>query len=162
MLVVPVKKGPDQPAKPPTGPDQPGLGTGHPHHGVVPPLVPKRLNTAVPPGRGDVPTVSEALRDAAPLPSGFRCLNPSCDRPEPIKWSESRGRPRLFCSPSCRNAYDYERAELEKDLGVVEDALRHGGGTYRQRRSVVSARRRLEVALLRYPYRTARNSRARG
>ena len=120
------------------------------------PVPKKRINTAVPPD-ADVPAVAAALPTAVDLPSGFRCLNPTCTSVALIRWAEERGRPRLFCSSSCRSAYEYERAELLRDLKVVAKALERPTGTYRQLRAVESARRQLTLALLRYPYEPSKN-----
>lgn len=120
------------------------------------PVPKKRINTAVPQD-ADVPTVAAALPTAVALPSGFRCLNPTCTSAMLIHWLEERGRPKLFCSPPCRSAYEYERAELLRDLETVKKALGSSTGTYRERRAVESARRQLSLALLRYPYQPARN-----
>lgn len=121
------------------------------------PVPKKRINTAAPPG-ADVAAVAAALPASVALPSGFRCMNPTCSSVALIHWADDRGRPRLFCSPSCRSAYEYERAELVRDLSVVEEALKGRGGTYRQQRLVESARRQLTLALMRYPYEPGRNS----
>lgn len=124
-------------------------------------LVPKkRINTAVSPDAGVAP-VADALQTSVPLPSGYRCLNPACSSMELIHWADVRGRPKLFCSAACRSAYEYERTELIRDLGVIEEALRRSGGTYRQQRVVESARRQVTWALLRYPYEPSKN-RSRG
>lgn len=120
------------------------------------PVPKKRINTAVPPD-ADVPAVAAALPTSVALPSGFRCLNPTCSSVALIHWGEERGRPRLFCSSSCRSAYEYERAELLRDLKVVAKALERPSGTYRERRAVESAHRQLSLAILRYPYEPARN-----
>lgn len=124
------------------------------------PVPKKRINTAVPPD-ADVPAVAATLPTAVALPSGFRCLNPTCTSTALIHWAEERGRPRLFCSASCRSAYEYERAELLRDLKVVAKALERPTGTYRERRAVESAHRQLSLAILRYPYEPSKN-RGRG
>ncbi|MGB8380382.1 MAG: hypothetical protein WCG47_03875 [Dermatophilaceae bacterium] len=47
------------------------------------------------------------------------------------------GRLPLFCARSCREAFDYERAQLLADIEVLNRALEASVGTYSQRRQVM-------------------------
>jgi len=75
-------------------------------------------------------------------------MNPNCrrkiERP-------AAGRLPLFCGRPCREAFDYERAELLADIAVLEEALSTGGGTYAQRRAVAVELATRRWCLQRYP-----------
>ena len=96
-------------------------------------LMSRRLNTVVALERATLQEVAAACSKALSGPTRMRCLNPDCrkkiDRP-------AAGRLPLFCSRSCREAFDYERAELLADIAVLNRALEVGQGSHLERRTV--------------------------
>lgn len=100
---------------------------------VLDDLMSRRLNTLVPLEGATLQTVAAACPKAVPSPKRMRCLNPECkkkiDRP-------SAGRLPLFCGRPCREAFDYERAELLSDIVVLTQALKAGQGRHADRRTV--------------------------
>ncbi len=100
---------------------------------VLEDLMSRRLNTLVPLERATLWEVAAACSKAPAGPTRMRCLNPECrkkiDRP-------AAGRLPLFCSRSCREAFDYERGELLADIAVLKRALEVGQGSHLERRSV--------------------------
>lgn len=96
-------------------------------------LMSRRLNTLVPLERATLREVAAACPRAVASPTRLRCLNPECrkkiDRP-------AAGRLPLFCGRPCREAFDYERAELLADIAVLTRALETGQGTHLDRRAV--------------------------
>jgi len=96
-------------------------------------LMGRRLNTLVPLKSSTLQEVAAACSKALASPTRMRCLNPDCrrkiDRP-------AAGRLPLFCGRSCREAFDYERAELLADIAVLNRALKVGQGSHRERRTV--------------------------
>jgi hypothetical protein len=101
---------------------------------VLDDLMSRRLNTLVPLERATLQEVADACSKALAGPTRMRCLNPECrkklDRPP-------TGRLPLFCGRSCREAFDYERAELLADIAVLLQAIERGEGTHAQRRKVL-------------------------
>ncbi len=91
----------------------------------------KRLNTLVLAAEATVPATHAALPNAVQASIEQRCMNPVCTKL--YEWPRT-GRPRLFCCRECRQAYDYERAELLADTRTIAEALDRPGGTYKQRR----------------------------
>lgn len=93
-------------------------------------LMSRRLNTLVSVHGATVHTVAVACEKAVASRTRMRCLKPECrkkiDRP-------AAGRLPLFCSRCCRQAFDYERAELLRDIEVLTKALEVGGGTTSRR-----------------------------
>ena len=96
-------------------------------------LMSRRLNTLVPLERATLATVADAIPRAVLSAAKMPCLNPSCLR----KVTRPKaGRLPLFCGRPCREAFDYERAELLADIAVLLQAIERGEGTHAQRRKV--------------------------
>ena len=113
-------------------PTVPGLTT--PTRKALDDLMSRRLNTLVPLERATLATVADASPRAVPSATKMPCLNPNCLR----KVTRPKaGRLPLFCSRSCREAFDYERAELLADIAVLLQAIERGEGTHAQRRKVL-------------------------
>lgn len=96
-------------------------------------LMSRRLNTLVPLEGATIQSVAAACPKAVASPLRMRCLNPECikkiARP-------AAGRLPLFCSRSCREAFDYERGELLADISVLNAAMQAGKGSHAERRIV--------------------------
>ncbi len=107
----------------------------------------KRLNTLVLAAEATVPATHAALPDAVQASIEQRCMNPVCTKV--CNWPRT-GRPRLFCCRECRQAYDYERAELLADTRTIAEALDMPGGTYKQRRTLQTELARRRWCLIRY------------
>jgi len=107
----------------------------------------KRLNTLVLAAEATVPATHAALPDAVQASIEQRCMNPVCTKL--CNWPRT-GRPRLFCCRECRQAYDYERAELLADTRTIAEALDRPGGTYKQRRALQTELARRRWCLIRY------------
>jgi len=107
----------------------------------------KRLNTLVLAAEATVPATYTALPNAVQASIEQRCMNPACTKL--CNWPRT-GRPRLFCCRECRQAYDYERAELLADTRTIAEALDRPGGTYKQRRTLQTELARRRWCLIRY------------
>lgn len=85
-------------------------------------------------------------------PTSCRCMNPECDQPCHFPTRGSTGfRPQMFCSRSCRLAFDRSRQRLEDELSILDDVARTHPLTRRQR---VDLQREIGLrrwALARYP-----------
>lgn len=112
----------------------------------------KRLHTAIPPSEATVAAIASALPTALPLATEFPCLNPTCETGAIVKRGNTKGRPKLFCSAACRRRYDHERDQLHLDLQVLEIAISKPGGTFRQRKAVLSTLAGVRRSLLHYTY----------
>lgn len=94
--------------------------------------------------------VLEALESCAPKPATtVRCLNPICS--EPCHWTESSGRPKKFCSDTCRQQHEKTRKRLECELAILDGALGHPDTTPKQKKLLVSQRAHRVFELARYP-----------
>lgn len=107
----------------------------------------KRLNTLVPAAEATVPRTHSALPQALPASTQQPCMNPVCVNM--CDWPQT-GRPRHFCRRECRQAYDYEQAELLADVKSIAQALDRPGGTYKQRRALQTELARRRWCLIRY------------
>lgn len=109
-------------------------GLTSPKTRVVPEIMSRRLSTLVPLDSATMPIVAAAIDKTRPAPARQRCLNPECTK----KITRPRaGRLPLFCDRKCRQAFDYERAELLADIAVLSRAVQTGGGSHAEQRRVV-------------------------
>ena len=114
-------------------------------------LMTRTLNALMAADPGASPArVIEMLDVCVPLDDGYRCLNPSCA--SKIAWPKDKGlgRPRLFCSKSCRQSHDRVRARLQQeveDLTSLRDRL---GVTKREREQLTTAIGQRQWALARF------------
>lgn len=66
-------------------------------------------------------SVLEALaRSAQPAPTA-PCLQPGC--PEQCTWTDSPGRPALFCSRACQEMFKRDVARLRAEIAILENEL---------------------------------------
>lgn len=96
-------------------------------------------------------TVEKAAATMArrqPPASRLPCLNPRCRRD--CAWSATEGRPQLFCSGSCRLAWNRERKRLMRDLGVLESACLDPKARQHELRALRSQVAHIRWALERY------------
>lgn len=98
-----------------------------------------------------VPRVLKMLDECVPLEKkGYRCLNPTCLKI--CAWPKTRGqgRPRLFCSKSCRQQHDRVRDRLMAEVEHLETVRARPGTTRRQGEKLSSAIGQRRWALARY------------
>lgn len=97
-----------------------------------------------------VPRVLEMLDECVPLEEGYRCLNPTCM--ERCAWPKMRGqgRPKLFCSKTCRQQHDRVRDRLVAEVKDLEAVRARAGTTRRQADELSSAIGQRRWALARY------------
>lgn len=98
-----------------------------------------------------VPRVLEMLDECVPLEEkGYRCLNPTCT--EFCAWPKMRGqgRPKLFCSKTCRQQHDRVRDRLVAEVKDLEVVRARPGTTRRQGEELDSAIGQRRWALARY------------
>ena len=86
--------------------------------------------------------VADALSVALPLPSEAPCMNPRCENM--CAWPSGSGRPRDFCSRTCRQACYRTLERLRAELDLIETVLARGTATYPER--VALSRRRRSFA----------------
>lgn len=97
------------------------------------------------------PRVLEMLDECVPLEKkGYRCLNPTCT--ELCAWPKLRGqgRPKLFCSKTCRQQHDRVRDRLIAEISGLEAVRDRPGTTRRQGEDLSSAIGQRRWALARY------------
>lgn len=75
--------------------------------------------------------VVAAVNHCLPLPNLITCLNPLCDNK--CSWSKGAGRPREYCSRSCRQSALRTHARLNEELILVEQVLAQGDVRYTDR-----------------------------
>lgn len=95
--------------------------------------------------------VLEMLDECVPLErAGYRCLNPTCT--ELCAWPKMRGqgRPKLFCSKSCRQQHDRVRERLVAEVKDLEAVRTRADTTRRQGEELSSAIGQRRWALARY------------
>lgn len=94
--------------------------------------------------------VLKMLDECVPLETGYRCLNPTCT--ELCAWPKMRGqgRPKLFCSKTCRQQHDRVRARLVAEVKDLEAVRARAGTTRRQGEELSSAIGQRRWALARY------------
>ena len=97
-----------------------------------------------------VPRVLEMLDECVPLEAGYRCLNPTCV--ELCVWPKMKGqgRPKLFCSKTCRQQHDRVRDRLVAEVKDLEAVRARAGTTRRQGDELSSAIGQRRWALARY------------
>lgn len=101
--------------------------------------------------RATVPRVLEMLDECVQLEAtGYRCLNPTCL--EICEWPRMRGqgRPKLFCSKSCRQQHDRVRDRLVAEVKDLEAVRARASTTRRQGEELSSAIGQRRWALARY------------
>ena len=85
-------------------------------------------------------------------PTTYRCMNPTCDQQCEFPTRGSNGyRPQMFCSRTCRLAFDRSRKRLTDELEILDDIANTRTMTRRQR---VDLQREIGLrrwALARYP-----------
>lgn len=81
---------------------------------------------------------------------GYRCLNPTCSKL--CIWPKTRGqgRPKLFCSKTCRQQHDRVRDRLTAEVSALEAVRNRPGTTRRQGEDLSSAIGQRRWALARY------------
>lgn len=94
--------------------------------------------------------VLEMLDECVPLEKGYRCLNPTCA--ELCVWPKMKGqgRPKLFCSKTCRQQHDRVRDRLVAEVKDLEAVRARAGTTRRQGDELSSAIGQRRWALARY------------
>lgn len=92
---------------------------------------------------------SQKVRAPAPIPSTRACDNPECGRR--LKWSMGRGRPPLYCTPTCRKRAVSVAGKLGRAIQAQRRQLHEGGLTYRAERQVQTELARLEWLMSMYP-----------
>lgn len=98
--------------------------------------------------RGD--EVLKALATCEPKPvREARCLNPNCSNL--CAWTETSGRPRKFCSDSCRQQHEGIRKRLEQEIAILDGALEHPATTPTEKKALRSHRAHRLFELTRYP-----------
>lgn len=98
-----------------------------------------------------VPRVLEMLTECVQLEDdGYRCLNPTCSGL--CTWPKARGqgRPKLFCSKTCRQQHDRVRDRLVAEVNDLEAVRKRPGTTRRQGEELGSAIGQRRWALARY------------
>jgi len=75
--------------------------------------------------------VVTAIDQCLPLPDLVTCLNPLCDHK--CSWSKSAGRPREYCSRSCRQSALRTHARLTEEVMLIEQVLAQGSVRYTDR-----------------------------
>lgn len=94
--------------------------------------------------------VLKALATAEPRPGTMaRCLNPTCD--EQCAWTDTSGRPRKFCSDTCRQQHEHTRKRLEHEIAILDGALAHPATTPTEKKVLRSHRAHRLFQLTRYP-----------
>lgn len=94
--------------------------------------------------------VLDAMKHAEPSPAmSARCLNPTCD--QQCQWTETSGRPKKFCSDTCRQQHEKTRKRLEDEIKIIDNALGHSSTTPTQRNALMSQRSHRLFQLTRYP-----------
>lgn len=102
------------------------------------------------PFRASGADVLDALESCVPKPATtVRCLNPVCNML--CHWTESSGRPKKFCSDTCRQQHEKTRKRLERELAILDGALNHPDTTPKQKTLLVSQRAHRMFELARYP-----------
>lgn len=94
--------------------------------------------------------VLEMLDECVPLEEGYRCLNPTCA--ELCAWPKMKGqgRPKLYCSKTCRQQHDRVRDRLMAEVKDLEAVRARAGTTRRQGEELSSAIGQRRWALTRY------------
>ncbi len=93
--------------------------------------------------------VADALSVALPLPSEAPCMNPRCENM--CAWPSGSGRPRDFCSRTCRQACYRTLERLRAELDLIETVLARGTATYPERVALSAAAAKLRWWIRRYP-----------
>ncbi|MDN5746315.1 MAG: hypothetical protein L0H31_14520 [Nocardioidaceae bacterium] len=91
----------------------------------------------------------QTVRVPAPIPVARACDNPVCGKR--LKWSNSRGRPPLYCSNTCRKRAVSVAGKLARAIQGHQRQLLAEGLTYRAKRDVQTEVARLEWLLSMYP-----------
>jgi len=102
------------------------------------------------PLNSDGAEVLKALGSSEPKPvSRARCLNPTCC--DQCTWTETSGRPRKFCSDTCRQQHEHTRKRLEFEIAILDGALAHPATTPTEKKALKSHRAHRIFELTRYP-----------
>jgi len=91
----------------------------------------------------------QKVREPAPMPLTRSCDNPDCGKR--LKWSNSRGRPPLYCSDMCRKRAVSIAGKISRAIQAQHRLLHAGGLSYRAERRVRTELARLEWLLSSYP-----------
>lgn len=96
------------------------------------------------------PAVLEALKNCVPQPAmEARCLNPTCDQRCP--WHGEKGRPKKFCSDTCRQQHETARQRLEEEISIIDQVMENPDTRPGQRKALASQRAHRVFELARYP-----------
>lgn len=108
----------------------------------------KRLG--LPASEAPAPAVLEALKHCVPRPAAeARCLNPTCDQRCP--WRGEKGRPKKFCSDTCRQQHETARRRLEEEINIIDEVIANPETRPGQRKTLASERAHRVFELYRYP-----------
>lgn len=113
------------------------------------------LSTAVKRSSGDTSEVRatdllEALAICEPQPAtSARCLNPSCSNR--CSWNGEKGRPKKFCSDTCRQKHETTRRRLEEEISIIDGVMDNPQTRPGQRKMLSSHRAQRAFELARYP-----------
>lgn len=110
----------------------------------------KALLSMLPRGADSTPAeVAHALTSALLLPNEAPCMNPRCGNV--CTWPAGSGRPRDFCSRTCRQACYRTLERLRAELDLIETVLARGTATYPERVALSAAAAKLRWWIRRYP-----------
>lgn len=110
----------------------------------------KALLSMLPRGADSTPAeVAHALTSALLLPNEAPCMNPRCGNV--CTWPAGSGRPRDFCSRTCRQACYRTLERLRAELELIEAVLAPEAGTYPDRVTLGSQAGKLRWWIRRYP-----------
>lgn len=93
--------------------------------------------------------VASAVDRCLPLPDLVTCLNPLCDNK--CSWSKGAGRPREYCSRSCRQSALRTHARLTDEVMLIEQVLAQGSVRYTDRVRLEAHAAQARWSLRRYP-----------
>ena len=92
----------------------------------------------------------DALATCVPQPAtAARCLNPSCENW--CSWNGEKGRPKKFCSDTCRQRHETTRRRLEEEIGIIDEVMADPRTRPGQRKALASHRAQRAFELARYP-----------
>ena len=104
----------------------------------------------VDPSQAPAAELLEALKACVPQPAvEARCLNPTCDRRS--VWHGDKGRPKKFCSDTCRQQHEKARQRLEEEIAIIDQVIDNPATRPGQRRALASHRAHRVFELARYP-----------
>lgn len=105
---------------------------------------------ASPPSQLPATELLEALETCVPQPATqARCLNPTCDRL--CTWHGEKGRPKKFCSDTCRQQHEKARQRLEEEIAIIDQVIENPRTRPGQRKALASHRAQRVFELARFP-----------